>query len=176
MPEEALARAIADAVDNVLTKHLSKLGGGNTGGGAGGGYAGQSSMRAILMVRAKRSGQLIELPFDDESPRRLEAGDHLGAAALGTGETTVVTLGRAYKELLVCVGNVDTAAVTFHLRYRPAGEAAADKQIWTGKTVPLAVGEPLKWVLPGGKKDDIIAGLCSSASKVSVNVWGVIAE
>jgi hypothetical protein len=92
----------------------------------------------------------------------------LAQSLLGATDTTVYTAAANWRDVVVGVTNVDTAERTCQLSL-----GALDDTHSIVKYYPLSVGDHSKISLPNLASGTAIHGLCDSANKVVVQVWGV---
>ena len=106
----------------------------------------------------------------------LEALDRkpIANAVLGTGSTVVFTAQSVWKNIMILALNVDGAInQTFELHHRINGAAVADANMIFPKATSLVAGDGLTLDGIGLLKGDIISGLCSTANKVSIYLYGI---
>lgn len=90
---------------------------------------------------------------------------------LSDADATLYTAAANWRSIEIYLVNVDSSARTATL-YR--GNAGADANTIV-KALPLAVADRAPVFLPGLATGDKINGLCDSANKVKVEIWGVAA-
>ncbi len=135
-------------------------------GGRPRGRKGTQDSLALQPVEATPDGRL---KIDVRPARR----QRLAGVVLAASETTILAAQSDFTDVVLVLSNVDTAARTFTLYHVPSGGAAADANC-IGKTVTLAVnGDPKVYEFVGLSKGETLSGLCDSASKVAVTVYGV---
>lgn len=90
---------------------------------------------------------------------------------LSASDATLYTAAANWRDIQIYLVNVDTVERTATVyRGNPGGDA---NTLLKAKTIPVEGREPL--FLPALASGDKINGLCSSANKVKIEIWGVSA-
>lgn len=92
----------------------------------------------------------------------------LASVLLGATSTTIFTAAANYRDVTLIFVNVDTVSRTYQ-----ASHGTLDDTHSVAKGVPLAVGDKDYLFIPGMESGDVLRGLCDSANKVAVQVYGV---
>ena len=96
----------------------------------------------------------------------------LASGTLAGSDTVIFTAQTDYDDVQIVVSLVDTSARTFNLYHVESGGSVADNRA-LAKAVNLAVnGPPLAYSNLGLTKGDTIRGLCSTADKANVVIYG----
>lgn len=140
-----------------------------------------TSISADLRGQGQQTKKAVPIPINEDAlgiPVALSpAGDRiifLASKLLGTGSTTVFTAIDPYTDVGIWVCNVDAAVTrTFELHHVPTGGSLADANCFSGVAHTLRLGDTRLFRGFGLFAGDSIRGLCSSANKVNVMVYGV---
>lgn len=91
----------------------------------------------------------------------------LAQSLLGATDTLVYTADADYQDVSIYVTNLDIAEVTCQISM-----GALDDAHSLVKDYPLPLGDRYPIFLPSLANGTVIRGLCSSASKVNIQIWG----
>lgn len=154
---------------------------------------GAPQMAALLTVREPLTGEAVPVDKDPEGggigltvkgtavvslstsplPLREDGGIRkLAQQLLDTSSTLIFTADQDYTDVFILVSNVDgTSDRTFQLSH---GSSLADSTMISNKNQNLTYTDPPSYFEGVGlKTGEKLYGLCSSASKVNVSVYGV---
>jgi hypothetical protein len=95
----------------------------------------------------------------------------LAQALLSGADATIYTAAANWRDVVIYVKNVDTEARTCQLAL---GATATDTTSLV-KSLPLEVGARVPICVPALASTQVLRGLCDSANKVSVEIWGTAA-
>jgi len=90
---------------------------------------------------------------------------------LSGSDATLYTAAANWRDVIIYVKNVDTVARTCQLAL---GATATDTTSLV-KALPLEVGARVPICIPALASAQVLRGLCDSANKVSVEIWGTAA-
>jgi len=132
-----------------------------------------------MVVHGVRNGEKQPVGVDKGGALRVSTpperdGNKLNDVVLGATDTEVFTADKTYRKVSVLTCNNAGADVTFQLHHVMNGDSSTDTNLISTKGMTLrSDGPPLyhdQFELRAGES---IRGLCSSASGVSVSIYGV---
>lgn len=154
----------------------------NSGQGQGAaGLQGQAQLAANLMVQSKQRKKSMALPYDENfgGLRMLnvfgKGSQRRGGGLLTGSNATIFTADQPYRDVVLVISNIDVADRTFQLNHVPAAASAGDSNALF-KATTIRAGFATRFELPGINTNETLQGLCSSASKVCVTVYGAAPE
>lgn len=144
----------------------------------------QSQVQSLLLLLSSlQSGQPVAGQWDEDfralpvvANRGRDKLEFMARGLLAGTATTVFTCptGESWTDIVIVAARTDTTDRTFQLHYVPLGGSQADSNIVMGAGSPLNAASPTQLMYGlGCQSGDFFSGLCSTASKVNITLWGV---